>query len=96
VIVRVATGDDAAAIAAVHVASWRETYTGMLPQAVIERNTLERRHALWERVLGEATRDVLVATHDDAVVGFICGGAMPESIRGRAPIAGHARSSQAR
>ena len=87
--IRAATRADAAAIAAVHVASWRETYTGMLPQAVIERNTLERRHALWERVLSEATRDVFVATENDAVVGFICGGPMPESIRGRAPIAGH-------
>jgi hypothetical protein len=27
----------------VHVASWRETYTGMLPQALVERNTDERR-----------------------------------------------------
>lgn len=87
--IRRATRHDAGAIADVHVASWRETYTGMLPEAVIERNTVERRRALWDRVLTEAVREVLVATEGDSVVGFINGGAMPETIRGRPPIPDH-------
>ena len=84
--IRRATRDDAGAIAHVHVASYRETYSGMLPEAAIARNTLERRRALWDRVLTEAARDVFIAAERDDVVGFISGGAMPESIRGRAPI----------
>jgi ribosomal protein S18 acetylase RimI-like enzyme len=88
--IRVATVADAAAIAAVHVTSWRETYTGLLPEGVIVNNTAERRRALWEHVLLEGTRDVFVATGDGGdVVGLISGGAMPTVIRGRAPIPDH-------
>ena len=88
--VRAARAADAAAIAAVHVASWRETYTGLLPEAVIANNTAARRRALWERVLRDGARDVFVATDDaGAVAGFISGGAMPAVIRGRAPIPDH-------
>ncbi len=88
--IRAATAADALAIAAVHVASWDETYHGLLSEAVIAENTEERRRALWERVLRDGTREVFVAVGDDGeVVGFICGGAMPAVIRGRAPIAGY-------
>jgi ribosomal protein S18 acetylase RimI-like enzyme len=88
--VRRATAADAAAIAAVHVAGWHETYTGLLPEAIIAEKTDERRRrAQWEPVLREGTRDVFVATENDRIVGFICGGAMPAEIRGRAPIPGH-------
>jgi ribosomal protein S18 acetylase RimI-like enzyme len=88
--IRAATTADAAAIAAVHVTSWRETYTGIVPEGVIVNNSAERRLALWERVLREGTRNVIVATGERGdVVGFICGGAMPAIIRGRAPIPGH-------
>jgi ribosomal protein S18 acetylase RimI-like enzyme len=88
--IRAASTADAAAIAAVHVTSWRETYTGLLPEGVIVNNTEQRRRALWTRVLREGTRDVFVATGDAGlVVGFISGGAMPETIRGRAPIPDH-------
>ena len=84
--IRAASEADAGAIARVHVASWNETYTGLLPDVVIANNSEERRRALWTRVLGEGTRDVFVATRDDAIVGFVSGGAMPATIRGRAPI----------
>jgi ribosomal protein S18 acetylase RimI-like enzyme len=88
--IRAASAADAAAIAAVHVTSWRETYTGLVPEAVIANNTEERRNALWTRVLREGSRDVFVATGDGGrVVGFISGGAMPTIIRGRAPIPDH-------
>ena len=88
--IRSALPTDAEAIAAVHVQAWRETYTGLLPETVIARNTPERRHALWREVLESGTRDLVVA-HDgrDAVVGFASGGPMPPSVRGRAAIAGY-------
>jgi ribosomal protein S18 acetylase RimI-like enzyme len=89
VTVRAAQRDDAAGIAAAHVASWRETYVSSVSHSLIERNTEERRRALWERVLAEAARDVFVAVDGATIVGFVCGGAMPDSIRGRAPIPDH-------
>jgi ribosomal protein S18 acetylase RimI-like enzyme len=87
--IRGATDADAAAIARVHVASWREVYAALLPAPIMETNTPERRRALWERILTAGERHVFVAVEDEAIVGFICGGPMPESIRGRAPIVGH-------
>src|SRR5665213_3168407 len=47
--IRAATAADALAIAAVHVASWDETYHGLLSEAVIAENTEERRRALHPR-----------------------------------------------
>jgi ribosomal protein S18 acetylase RimI-like enzyme len=88
-IVRRATHADAAAIARVHVASWREVYGALLPAPIMETNTAERRRALWDRILAAGERRVLVAVGEGTIVGFICGGPMPESFRGRAPIVGH-------
>ncbi len=84
--IRPATHADAATIAAVHVASWHETYATTVSEAALARNSVDRRRAYWERVLSEAARDVIVATERGAVVGFVSGGAMPGSIRGRPPI----------
>ena len=84
--IRAAERADAPRIAAVHVASWRETYAALLPESSQEHNTQAQRRETWEGVLAEAVRDVFVATDDDVVVGFVCGGAMPDTIRGRAPI----------
>src|ERR1700676_1560292 len=79
-IVRGATPADVGGIARVHVVAWREVYTALLPTAIMETNTEERRRALWERVAAEGSRRVFVAVEDGAIVGFVCGGAMPESI----------------
>ena len=45
--IRSATHDDAEGIARVHVASWREVYAALLPAAVMEGNTVQRRRTLW-------------------------------------------------
>ena len=47
----IATVEDAAEIAALHVASWRETYPGLLPEAEIARQDEAARQALWTAVL---------------------------------------------
>jgi ribosomal protein S18 acetylase RimI-like enzyme len=44
--IRLATVDDAGAIAAVKVAGWRDTYTGLMPPALLEVALDERRVAL--------------------------------------------------
>jgi ribosomal protein S18 acetylase RimI-like enzyme len=57
---------------------------------VIANNTLERRTALWDRVLRDGARYVFVAVNGAGdVAGFVSGGAMPAEIRGRAPIQNH-------
>jgi ribosomal protein S18 acetylase RimI-like enzyme len=86
---RAATLGDAAAIAAVHLQSSRETYDWTAAQIAAPKNTPERRTAFWDAILTEGKRKVLVAEADGRIVGFVCGGAMPESLRGRPPIPGY-------
>jgi ribosomal protein S18 acetylase RimI-like enzyme len=52
VAIRPACLADAEAIAAVHVVAWRETYTGLMPQAVIDARTLDKRIERWHAILG--------------------------------------------
>ena len=69
---REATPADAQAIAEVHVRSWRETYTGLMPQAVRDGLSVERRPAGWTRMLTDPTvaTKVWVAETDGGLVGF--------------------------
>jgi len=72
--IRTATLSDALAIARVHVASWRSTYRGLLPDdflmSLSETGYAER----WKRVIAEATSSVYVAEDETDVVGFASGG----------------------
>jgi len=70
---RIAQLADAAAIAAVHVQSWHETYTGLLPQRLIDARThLEKRTAQWAEVLSDHRGEgVIVAENAERIAGFI-------------------------
>ncbi len=70
--VRPASLQDAAAIAAVHVQSWKGGYQGLLPDAVLDGLSVERREQWWSQWLAElGQRDrILVAECDGQVVGF--------------------------
>lgn len=70
--VRPARLSDSDAIACIHVAAWRETYSGLIPDSVIESYTEEKRRAQWRQgiALGEAGPAVLVATDEGAPIGF--------------------------
>jgi ribosomal protein S18 acetylase RimI-like enzyme len=74
--IRPAATADCRAIAEVHVASWQETYGGLLPEAVIARQGVDDRETQWRRTLERDPRlsDVFVADHDGAVVGFVASG----------------------
>lgn len=50
-LIRPATADDAAAIAALHVASWRSAYRGALPDAYLDGAIEAERIAHWQRTL---------------------------------------------
>ncbi|HEY4116399.1 MAG TPA: GNAT family N-acetyltransferase [Byssovorax sp.] len=50
--VREARPDDAAAIAVVHVTTWRAAYVGLIPQATLDALDVDARRASWGRILG--------------------------------------------
>ncbi len=71
--VRVGWADDAAAIAAVQVATWEEQYAGLLPPEVLAAMDPEQFAAAWHRSLArpaDARNRVLVALERNAVRGF--------------------------
>jgi GNAT superfamily N-acetyltransferase len=69
---------DAEAIARVHIASWKTTYAGLVPDDVIARRTAwSVRYPLWVERLG-ADKAVFVVEDDDGAFGFACASAMPE------------------
>ena len=81
--IRRATADDAAAIAEVHVASWRTTYPGIVDQSYIDNLSVDERAAKWTQRLSatdSAASDILVATTPERrIVGFISGGLIREA-----------------
>jgi ribosomal protein S18 acetylase RimI-like enzyme len=72
--VRPATLDDAAAIARVHVASWRTTYRGLLADDFLASLGEEPYTDRWRRVIGDGLSRVFVAEEDEEIAGFAsCG-----------------------
>ncbi|HSS60511.1 MAG TPA: GNAT family N-acetyltransferase [Candidatus Limnocylindrales bacterium] len=72
--VRRAEGQDAAAIAAVHVASWRTTYRGLLPEDFLASLSDAGYEERWQRTLLDGSGRVYVAEDRGRVVGFASGG----------------------
>ena len=75
--IRIAEVRDAAAIAHVHVQSWRTTYEGIVPQEYLASLSEAERIPQWQDWL---TRDisVFVGEVNGKVVGFAAGGAVRE------------------
>jgi ribosomal protein S18 acetylase RimI-like enzyme len=69
VIVRPARPEDAASIGAVHVASWRSTYAGILPDHYLARLSVVRQAHGYERMM-RARLGVFVAVAERRIVGF--------------------------
>jgi ribosomal protein S18 acetylase RimI-like enzyme len=73
--VRLATVGDAADIARVHVASWRTTYRGMLPDDFLASLSEEHYTERWKRVISEGSSRVHVVDEPKGrIVGFASGG----------------------
>jgi L-amino acid N-acyltransferase YncA len=75
--IRRASQSDARAIAEVHVASWRETYRGIVPDAFLDALSVAERERMWARGLAAPDRPSFVFVATDAagrVVGFAGGG----------------------
>ena len=81
--IREAVLDDAAELAAAHVASWQAAYRGLLPQALLDGLSAERRTASWVRALEEAGCVTHIAVEPNArVAGFIHVGASRDADAG--------------
>jgi GNAT superfamily N-acetyltransferase len=69
-----ADASDADAIAALHAASWRAAYRGILPDAFLEKHAPEDRRQVWRQRMDDApgTQVVLKAVRDGRLCGFAC------------------------
>lgn len=65
---------DFAAIARLHAESWRKHYRGMMHEDFLKNEVEQERHSVWQERLQSppGNQDVIVATLDDALVGFAC------------------------
>lgn len=72
VTVRIASVEDAAPIAQVHIASWREAYTGVIADDYLATLDVDERADWWREHLADDSgqMQVWVAEGDGAVVGF--------------------------
>jgi GNAT superfamily N-acetyltransferase len=68
--IRQAKTDDVSSLARVHVQSWIETYTGLMPQSVLDGITLEAREEQWIRTLESPAMRVFVAELNGEIIGF--------------------------
>ncbi|WP_035179671.1 GNAT family N-acetyltransferase [Acidocella facilis] len=76
---RVANLSDVGSLAAVHVAAWRESYPGILPDEMLAALSVEARTDMWREFLSapatSAETKVYVAEMHGQIVGFgSCGG----------------------
>jgi len=73
-VVRPAEVEDARSIAEVHVASWRSTYRGLLPDGYLQALAVDDYEERWRRTLTAGWGRVFVASDGPKVVGFASGG----------------------
>ena len=83
--VRLATPDDADALADAHIRGWQTAYRGLVPDAILDGFSMERRVAWWRTTLADRTDDdhvwTWVAEAPDGVAGFVyTGAARPEPV----------------
>jgi GNAT superfamily N-acetyltransferase len=71
--IRRARPDDAQAIAGVHVASWIETYQGLVPDSYLRNLSVAARQAMWSSAI-ESRRSIWVVEKEGRAIGFANGG----------------------
>jgi ribosomal protein S18 acetylase RimI-like enzyme len=84
---REAKSSDAAALGALHVTSWRETYAGTLPDHLLDGLSAEARSAMWGAILIDPATfggtAIFVAESEGKIVGFgACGSQRDEALKG--------------
>jgi ribosomal protein S18 acetylase RimI-like enzyme len=86
--IALATPDDAHALAVMHIASWHETYTGLLPDKILSSLSVESRAAAWPKILLEPATThstvVFLAEYQETIIGFgSCGAQRTESLEAK-------------
>ena len=81
VLIRKAEPDDAAGIAHVQVASWRSTYTGIVPNSFLAEFSEKAQTERWKLLINDGN-EVQVAERDGNIVGFAIGGPSRERVDG--------------
>lgn len=73
--IRAATVHDCESIAQIHVTAWRESYPGLVPQAVLDGLSLPSRMQAWWLIFGHDSSNLIyVAEETQGCVGFVHGG----------------------
>lgn len=73
--IRLATADDALAIARVHVAGWQSGYRGLMPDALLNGLNVDARAKVWRDTITSGGPERLwVGAIGEDVVGFIAAG----------------------
>jgi len=67
--IRLARQDDAADVAQVYIASWQDTYPGLLPAALLRAMTVKGQTARWLAAI-QRQEPVLVAESRDGIIGM--------------------------
>ncbi|MFV2143404.1 MULTISPECIES: GNAT family N-acetyltransferase [Isoptericola] len=70
VVIRSATTSDAAAIARVHVTSWKSAYSHVLPASYLDSLDVAERAERWETILTSGRGTTIVAEADGRTLGF--------------------------
>jgi hypothetical protein len=83
--IRIATPEDARALGAMHIASWHETYTGLLPDKMLSALSVESRAAAWAKIMREpATGRSTPRSKDQARAA--CARRAPKCLQGLRPL----------
>lgn len=81
-LVRRATEADLPYVAEIHVASWRDAYRGVIPDAVIDARTVEATAEMWAANLAKFPDNLPVAEMPDGqIAGFTCAGLVTDKQR---------------
>ncbi|BCW66537.1 N-acetyltransferase [Arthrobacter sp. NicSoilB4] len=67
---------DAPLIAELHVATWREAYSQLLPEEFFTEEHVQGRHQMWNRVLGNPRKQwcIRIAESNGRIIGFAVAG----------------------
>src|SRR5882757_6731432 len=78
--IRKAKIEDAAAIAHVHVESWKTTYAGIVSDVFLASLNKEVRTQSWQEQILTANISILVAEEETGIFGFAAGGKIREKL----------------
>ncbi|MFT3966975.1 MAG: GNAT family N-acetyltransferase [Sphingobium sp.] len=92
VTLREAVEGDAAELGSLHVASWHETYRGILPDELLAGLSADSRAAMWRKILcgrqASGSTALFIAEDGDGMIGFGCCGEQRDETLGQAGFSG--------